>query len=107
MDVEPLSQLFSDPLADSPLAGENIGDSVLWRAVGQIFLLETILIHQKAQHLTRLRIGNRVMYLLICLYLLSQVPKQIGKRMLLVLPNLIKQGIHNGKRLLVILLSLH
>jgi hypothetical protein len=90
MDVEPLSQLFSDPLADGPLAGENIGDSVLWRAVGQIFLLETMLIHQKAQHL-----------------LLSQVPKQIGKRMLLVLPNLIKQDIPNGKRLLAILLSLH
>ena len=49
MDVESLRQLFGDLFANSSLAVRSVGDSVLWRAIGQILLLETMLIHQEAQ----------------------------------------------------------
>lgn len=46
-DVEPLCQAFGNFLADRTLAVQDVRDSSLWRTIAHVFMIETVLVHEK------------------------------------------------------------
>ena len=91
MVLDSLSKETVPPTRETALAAQNFGNPALGRAVCQIGLFQSMLFHQKLQHRTRLRFGNRAMGLLVRLHPIRQTVEHIRQRMGLIIAHGLQQ----------------
>ena len=60
-------------------------------AIGEVFLLKAVLIHQETQHLAGFGIGDREMLVFIGLDLVGQEVQHFGQRMFFVIADFVQQ----------------
>jgi len=101
-NTKPLGQFLGNHLADRALAVQYVGYSALRGAIGEVFLLQTVLVHQETQHFARSGLLDGEMFVFIRLHLVGQEVEYVGQRMRLVVTYFVQQNFHRRANLCVI-----